>query len=85
MLFRSDTVGSIEVGKRADLVRLDPQSPALTPSFDAASTIVYAASRGDVLDVWIDGRQVVRNRECTTIDLPSTLAATHSLLPQIAF
>jgi len=35
---------------------------------------VYAASRADVLDVWIDGQAVVQNRTCTTIDLNSVLS-----------
>lgn len=72
-------VGSIEVGKRADIVRLDPHSPSLTPSFDAASTIVYAASRGDVVDVWVDGKHVVDNRSLTTIDLLATLASVRAI------
>jgi len=70
----AQSVGSIEVGKKADLVRLDPSSPPLTPVYDATSTIVYAASRADVLDVWIDGQAVVQNRTCTTIDLNSVLS-----------
>jgi len=65
-----DDAGTIEVGKRADLV---------TPTFDAASTIVYAAGRGDVVDVWADGRQVVDNRTLTTIDLPHTLSTLRTL------
>ena len=69
-----DRVGSIEVGKQADLVLLDPDSPALTPSYDAISTVVYAASRADVTDVWAAGRRVVQDRTCTTIDLARTLA-----------
>ncbi len=62
-------VGSIEVGKRADLVLLDPTSPSLNPVFEAHSTIVYSASRADVTDVWIDGNRVVADRRCTTIDV----------------
>ncbi len=69
-----DLVGSIEVGKKADLVRLDPSSPSLTPVYDPISTIVYAASRADVVDVWIDGNPVVKNRTCTTIDVDAVLA-----------
>ena len=69
-----DLVGSIEVGKKADLVRLDPSSPSLTPVYDPISTIVYAASRADVVDVWIDGNAVVKNRTCTTIDVDAVLA-----------
>ena len=71
-----DLVGSIEVGKKADLVRLDPSSPSLTPVYDPISTIVYAASRADVVDVWIDGNPVVKNRTCTTIDVDAVLAIT---------
>ena len=66
-------VGSIEVGKNADLVRLDPASPSLTPVYDPISTIVYAASRADVVDVWIDGVAVVQNRTCTTLNLDAVL------------
>lgn len=77
-------VGSIEAGKRADLVRLDPDSPALTPSYDAASTVVYAASRAEVVDVWVDGRHVLDNRRCTSIDLHSTLAEMRTLQAAIA-
>lgn len=67
-------VGSIEVGKRADLVRLDPRSPSLTPTYDPTSSIVYAASRADVVDVWVDGERVVADRRCMTMDLDSVLS-----------
>ena len=66
-------IGSIEVGKRADLVLLDPDSPSLNPVYDPISAIVYAASRADVTDVWASGRKVVANRACTTIDVERTL------------
>ena len=66
-------VGSIEIGKRADLVLLDAESPSLTPIFDPHSAIVYSASRADVTDVWVDGRRVVADRRCTTIDVPSAI------------
>jgi 5-methylthioadenosine/S-adenosylhomocysteine deaminase len=69
-----DRVGSIEVGKQADLVLLDADSPSLNPSYDAVSTVVYAASRADVTDVWANGRRVVENRSCTTIDMERSLA-----------
>lgn len=69
-----DQIGSIEVGKQADLVLLDADSPSLNPVYDPISSIVYAASRGDVTDVWVGGRRVVDARTCTTIDLAQTLA-----------
>lgn len=79
-----DRIGSIEVGKRADLVLLDADSPALTPSYDPVSTIVYAASRADVTDVWIDGRRVLRGQALATVDLPAALAAVRALAPRVA-
>jgi len=69
-----DRIGSIEVGKRADLVLLDPDSPSLNPVYDPISAVVYAASRADVTDVWANGQRVVEKRSCTTIDLDRTLA-----------
>ena len=69
-----DRVGSIEVGKQADLVLLDAESPSLTPTYDPISAVVYAASRADVTDVWAAGRRVVENRACTSIDMERTLA-----------
>ena len=69
-----DRIGSIEVGKQADLVLLDAESPSLTPTYDPISSVVYSASRADVTDVWVGGRQVVADRACTTIDVERTLA-----------
>ena len=80
----AEQTGSIEVGKRADLVILDPSSPALTPSFDPVSTAVYAAGRGDVRWVVADGRVVVDDRRLTTIDVEEAIAAVRALGPTIA-
>jgi len=61
-------IGSLEVGKRADLIMLDPDSPSLTPNFDPHTTIATSVTRADVVNVMIDGQFVVRNRQCLTID-----------------
>jgi 5-methylthioadenosine/S-adenosylhomocysteine deaminase len=66
-------VGSLEVGKRADVIVLDADSPALTPAFDPHVAVVAAAGRGDVQHVIIDGEVVVRDRTPLTIDVASTL------------
>ncbi|HEX4574192.1 MAG TPA: 5'-deoxyadenosine deaminase [Gemmatimonadales bacterium] len=60
-------LGSIAVGKRADLVVLDLREPHLHPSTgDPVSTIVYAARASDVRDVFVDGRPVVLGHELVT-------------------
>jgi len=69
-----DLVGSLEVGKRADLVLLDLDAPHLTPVHDVAALLVFAAGRGDVSDVFVDGRHVVQDRRSTLIDTGDLLA-----------
>jgi cytosine/adenosine deaminase-related metal-dependent hydrolase len=60
-------IGSIEPGKRADLVVVEPRAPHATPSFDPVSTLVYATQSRDVRDVLVDGRILVRNHALTEL------------------
>lgn len=63
-------IGSIEVGKRADLVALDLSGPHGQPAdADLASRLVYAARAADVRHVLVDGRVVVRGGRLLTADL----------------
>lgn len=71
-------VGSLEVGKRADVIVLDANSPSLTPAFDPHVAVVASAGRGDVRHVIVDGEVVVRDRTALTIDVPSTLSAART-------
>ena len=66
----SDQIGSLEVGKRADLVILDGRSPSLRPMLPETivSNIVYSAGRGDVKTVICDGITVMRDRSVTSLD-----------------
>jgi 5-methylthioadenosine/S-adenosylhomocysteine deaminase len=52
-------IGSIEPGKRADLVAIALRGPELQPCYDPVSHLVYAAGREHVTDVWVDGEQRV--------------------------
>jgi 5-methylthioadenosine/S-adenosylhomocysteine deaminase len=61
-------VGSVEPGKRADLIVVNLSSLHTTPRPDVVSTVVYAAEATDVRDVLIDGRVVLRDGELTTLD-----------------
>ena len=76
-------VGSIEVGKRADIVVLDASSPSLTPVYDPVSAAAYAAGRGDVRHVLVDGRLVVEDRLLTTIDVDAAIGGVAALRPSI--
>jgi len=63
-------IGSIEVGKRADLVVLDLERPHTQPEdTDLMSRIVYSSMATDVRHVIVDGRVVVKDGELKTADL----------------
>lgn len=64
----AELTGSIEAGKKADLVALDLRQPHLTPLYDPVSHLVYCARASDVTQVWIDGRRVVQDRRVLTLD-----------------
>lgn len=61
-------IGSLEVGKSADLIAIDLAVAATSPIYDPISPIVYAASRDHVTDVWVAGRALLRNRQPLTLD-----------------
>jgi 5-methylthioadenosine/S-adenosylhomocysteine deaminase len=68
-------IGSIEVGKRADLTLLNLEALHTTPHPDPISTIAYAAEATDVETVIIDGKVVMRECELTTLDQQAVLRA----------
>ncbi|MDR2365437.1 MAG: TRZ/ATZ family hydrolase [Zoogloeaceae bacterium] len=57
-----EEIGSIAIGKRADLVAVRMDTLALSPCFDPVSHLVYAVGREDVSHVWVDGRCRVLDR-----------------------
>lgn len=63
-----DDVGGLQAGMKADLVALDIDQPHFLPRTNLISHVVYSASAHDVVDVMVDGRWIVRNRECLTMD-----------------
>jgi 5-methylthioadenosine/S-adenosylhomocysteine deaminase len=60
--------GSLEVGKAADVIAIDLNRPETTPTFNPVSQIVYSSSREQVTDVWVAGKQLLKNRVLTTLD-----------------
>lgn len=68
LLGAAERIGSLEVGKKADIIVLDLNQPHLTPLYNIPSHLVYAARGGDVIHSLINGRLVMRDRVLTTID-----------------
>ncbi|HEY7280982.1 MAG TPA: amidohydrolase [Actinomycetota bacterium] len=68
-----DVSGSLEPGKRADVVTVDLRGLHTTPvlhgsDFNAAAHLVFSASGHDVRDVWVDGRRLVRDGVVESVD-----------------
>jgi 5-methylthioadenosine/S-adenosylhomocysteine deaminase len=67
-LGRDDDLGSLTVGKKADLVLFDFRRAHLTPAFNVVGTLVHTGQGRDVATVIIDGRVVVENGQATLVD-----------------
>ncbi len=70
----ADRIGSIEVGKQADLVAFDFRRAHLVPCVSPVGNLVHTAQGRDVEHVWVDGRQVVAAGRPTQVDLDAILA-----------
>lgn len=76
-------IGTIEVGKKADLIVLDPSKLA-GPAGDPATRIVYGGGSRAVRDVIVDGQVVVRNFKPLTLDPAEVRARAAEALPALA-
>jgi 5-methylthioadenosine/S-adenosylhomocysteine deaminase len=74
VLGMEDMIGSLEPGKRADLITVRLDRPHAAPLYDVVSQLVYALKASDVRDVMINGRQVVRDARCLTLDEAAILS-----------
>jgi cytosine/adenosine deaminase-related metal-dependent hydrolase len=63
-----DQVGSLEVGKKADIIIVNMQKPHLTPAFNPVSHLVYAAEGSDVETTIIDGKIIMENRTVKSLN-----------------
>jgi len=81
-------IGSIEVGKKADIVIVDFNKPHLCPVYNEASHLVYAVKGADVETVLINGTMVMENREVKTVDvrevMSSAMKAKADILERLA-
>jgi 5-methylthioadenosine/S-adenosylhomocysteine deaminase len=74
----AERIGSIEVGKEADVILVDTNAPHLTPLRDPFTALVYAAGRSDVRDVFVAGNRVVADQQPTMVDQRDVIAAGRS-------
>jgi 5-methylthioadenosine/S-adenosylhomocysteine deaminase len=71
--------GSIEKGKKADIILVDMNQPHLTPLYNCYSQLVYAARGADVKTSIINGKIVMKDRQLRTIDLQTAMKKVHAV------
>ena len=71
-------IGSLEIGKAADIVALNLADIETQPIYHVASQLVYATGRDKVTDVWVAGRHLLKERRLTTLDEDDVLGRTRS-------
>jgi 5-methylthioadenosine/S-adenosylhomocysteine deaminase len=67
--------GSLEPGKQADIVAVETRTAHEEPFEDVYSTLVYSSKTSDVTDVWVDGKRLLANGRCVTLDEKAVLDA----------
>lgn len=64
----ADRIGSIEVGKEADLIATDLNDWSTLPVYHPASQLVYAANRQQISHVWVQGQLLMKDRQLSLVD-----------------
>ena len=77
------SIGSLEVGKRADVIQVAFDDVHHIPTFDVVSHLVYVTDEQDVASVVVDGRVLMRDGELMTIDTERVEAEARALAARI--
>ena len=76
VLGMEDEIGTLEVGKAADLIRISTAAPRMQPIYDVYATLVFATMPDDVQDVMVAGQWLMRDREVLTLERAKVLRDT---------
>lgn len=76
-------IGSLEAGKRADLILVSLGAPRLAPLYNLYSQLVYATKASDTTDTIVNGRILMRERRLLTINERTVITASYALQKQV--
>ena len=79
-----EQIGSLRSGKQADIIAVDLGYVETQPVYDPLEQLIYAGSRHQVSDVWIQGQHLLQGRELVGADLPALIATAQSWGEKIA-
>jgi len=78
-----DVTGSLKKGKAADLIAIDMSSLESQPCYDIVSQLVYSSNRNQVSDVWVEGKQLLKDHQLTTMNEASIIKKTQQWADKI--
>jgi len=78
-----DQIGTLEKGKRADIITVDLNRPHLCPLYNPVSTLVYSATGADVKDVVVDGKILMKDRRFMTLDSREVMTRVRQITEKI--
>jgi 5-methylthioadenosine/S-adenosylhomocysteine deaminase len=81
--------GMIQEGMKADMILIDVNQPHLQPLLlggheNVTSAVMYSATGGDVTDVFINGKRLVKDRKLTTVDISALINRVRQTAEKIA-
>ena len=76
-------IGSLEVGKRADLISVSMNAPRQTPMYDPVSHLVYVTRGDDVRTTIVNGRILMRDRKVLTLDEAAVLSEARAMAAKV--
>ena len=77
------TIGSLEAGKRADLITVSMSAARQTPAYDPVSHLVYVTRGDDVRTTIVDGKILMRDRQVKTLAAASVIADANRLAAKV--
>jgi len=82
-LAMDDRIGSLEAGKRADLITVSMSATRQTPMYDAVSHLVYVTRGDDVRTTIVNGKVLMRDRQVRTLNRTEVLAQAKALAQKV--
>jgi 5-methylthioadenosine/S-adenosylhomocysteine deaminase len=78
-----DRIGSLESGKRADLLIVSMAGARQTPMYDPISHLVYVARGSDVQTTIVNGKVIMRDRKVLTLDEPAVIREANAFAQKV--
>jgi cytosine/adenosine deaminase-related metal-dependent hydrolase len=78
-----DTIGSIEKGKKADIIIVETSTPNMTPLYNCYSNLVYSAYPSNVVFTMVNGQVLVKNKELIRSNLKEIINDSNGLKDKV--